>query len=132
MSKAIFMQIDLIQLEVLKKRLAEERKIEIKIISNSMEPLLKIEEKISAVPVTKKIEVFDLIVFWRDGRLFCHYVWRNQISFNKTVITRSFKNLYSDEKPVESRYILAIISGKKINFCKKSSILLKNILKRSI
>lgn len=125
------MQIDLIQFEVLKNRLVKENKIEIKIISDSMEPFLKIEEKIYTIPVTKDFEVFDLIVFWRDGKLICHFVWRNQISFNKTVVTRSFKNIYLDEKPVESRYILGFISNKKISFFTKIVIVLKNIFKRS-
>lgn len=125
------MQIDLIQLEALKHRLNKHSTIEIKIISDSMEPLLKINETVSIVPAVKSFDVFDLIVFWRDGKLFCHYIWRNQISFNKTIVTRSFKSLYSDEKPVEIQYVLGSVEGKKISFLAKLFILIKNVIKRS-
>jgi len=125
------MKIDLIQLEVLKSRLSKEHTIEIKIISDSMQPLLKIDETVTVIPFEKKCEIFDLIVFWRNDKLFCHYMWRDQISFNNSVITRSLKEPYSDEKPVERIHILGTIKDKKIRLVTKLLILAKNVIKRS-
>lgn len=55
---------------------------------------------------------FDIVLFKRSANLVVHYVWRNQIEANNTLITRSLADIYSDEEPVTKDEIV----GKVTNF----------------
>ncbi len=45
------------------------------IVSESMLPVLKIGDKIVVEVGSDKLERFDIIVFWSQNKLVCHYVW---------------------------------------------------------
>ncbi len=45
------------------------------IVSDSMLPILKIGERITVDVGNRELQRFDLIVFWREGKLICHYLW---------------------------------------------------------
>lgn len=47
-----------------------------KIVSNSMEPILKIGDEVVIDVGFKDIQRFDIIVFYHDEKLICHYLWR--------------------------------------------------------
>ncbi|MES2527112.1 MAG: S26 family signal peptidase [Bdellovibrionota bacterium] len=51
------------------------------IVSESMLPVLKIGDKITVEVGNEKLERFDIIVFWSQNKLVCHYVW----AINRTV-----------------------------------------------
>jgi signal peptidase I len=46
-----------------------------KIVSDSMIPVLNIGDRITVEVGCKKLERFDIIVFWGEGKLICHYLW---------------------------------------------------------
>lgn len=81
-----------------------------RIVSDSMEPLIKRGDEISVEVGTQHLERFDIIVFLQDNKLICHYVW----SVNKIVTpllfqTRSLKGLKDHPVPLEN-YLGKVIS----------------------
>jgi signal peptidase I len=67
------------------------------IVSDSMEPLLKIGDKIVVEVGTRELKRFDLIVFWNGEKLVCHYVWAmNRLVTPFLLQTRSMKYLGKD------------------------------------
>lgn len=47
-----------------------------KVISDSMVPIIKIGDDVVIDVGNKDIKRFDIIVFYHDGKLICHYLWR--------------------------------------------------------
>lgn len=45
------------------------------IVSDSMVPVINIGDKITVEVGCRTIERFDIIVFWSQGKLVCHYLW---------------------------------------------------------
>ena len=54
----------------------------LKVITNSMEPVIMVGESIVIVVGTQDIKRFDIVVFFKNGKLICHYLW----SVNKKCI----------------------------------------------
>lgn len=118
-----------IDFEVFKNALNQKGQLPIQIVSDSMEPLLKVSETLSVVPISSKIEIFDLVVFYQQQRLNCHFLWRDQKDFNNSIVTRSLKNPLQQDAPVTYDCILGVVPGKKISFITKAKILLKVFLR---
>lgn len=47
-----------------------------KVISDSMEPIIKIGEEVVIDVGNMDIKRFDIIVIYNDGKLVCHYLWK--------------------------------------------------------
>ena len=45
------------------------------VVTDSMEPLIRVGDKIIVTVGDKDLKRFDIIVFWKNDRLTCHYVW---------------------------------------------------------
>ncbi len=45
------------------------------IVSDSMVPVIKVGDKITVEVGCDKLKRFDIIVFWSQGKLICHYLW---------------------------------------------------------
>jgi len=105
------------------------------IVSDSMEPVLKIGEVVRAEPIAAPDEVtrlkrFTLIVFKRDDRVLCHYIWRiNQQVMPGTCVTRSLKNPFHDEVPVPFNDVLGQIREKVIPTWLRVLLVLNNALR---
>ena len=85
-----------------------------KVVSDSMSPLIKINDTLNITDQLMNYNTFDIIIFKRSTKLVVHYIWRNQIEFNQTVITRSLKNIYYDEEPVKKNEIVGLVTNFKI------------------
>ena len=98
--------------------------LKFRVVSDSMSPLIKIHDELS---VLKKdnYSTFDIILFKRNDKLIVHYVWRNQLAHNNTVITRSLKNIFVDEEPVSLDEILGLVINFKIGFLTRLIIYLR-------
>jgi len=123
---------DLIKLVSLKKKLMDDGKLNIRIVSDSMYPCLKIGDQIEVAPLTRPLKTFDIIVYLSENRFICHYVWKNQIDFDNTIVTRSIKNSNSDEIPLPFSNILGQVNERRISLLLRFTILLRNLLKNSI
>ena len=83
-----------------------------KIVSGSMEPVIKIGEEILVVVKAKDIKKFDIIVFKQNNKLICHYLWSiNKMIDPKLMQTRSL--LGGKDFPIrEEDYIGKVVSHK--------------------
>lgn len=79
-----------------------------------MSPVIKVNDLLHLESFGNELKQFDIILFKRNSVLVAHYVWKNQISFNNTIVTRSLSNIYEDEEPVDLIEIIGKISNFKI------------------
>lgn len=103
--------------------------LKFKVISDSMLPLIPIGAELSFIEKSTGLNTFDIILFRRDEKLVVHYIWRNQYELNKSFITRSLKNIYKDEYPIEYSEILGQVRNFKIPLFTKIKILLLCLVK---
>lgn len=85
-----------------------------KVVSDSMHPVIKINDLLQLEPAQNSLKRFDIILFKRNSVLVTHYIWKNQIAFNNSLITRSLKNIYRDEEPVNLSEIVGVVSNYQI------------------
>jgi hypothetical protein len=125
---------DQLEFEVHKANLEKNKALGIKIVSDSMEPLLKVSDTAFVVEKSQrpKFETFDLIVYFFENHLRCHFVWRDQRDFNQGVVTRSLKEPYSNEGIVYDSNILGWVPNKKIPWVLKFKIVFMSLLMRKL
>lgn len=122
---------DRIKFELLKNKL-EDGPIEIRIVSDSMLPLIKVGDTISMFKKPTKLKAFDIIVFFDVDKLVCHFIWKDQKDFNGSIITRSLKEPYKNEVPRNYKDIIGIVSSKKISSTTRIKILFFNFLRGTL
>lgn len=82
-----------------------------KIVSNSMEPVIRVGEEVVVDVGAKDIQRFDIIVIYVEGKLICHYVWQvNRLVMPKLIQTRNMGGKL-DFPVSEADYL-----GKVLNF----------------
>jgi hypothetical protein len=116
------------EFNAIKMRLIDEKKVLIKIVSDSMEPLMKVGQSYYVLPHNNNFKRFEIIVFYQNQRLNCHFVWKNQVLFNSTLVTRSLKHFKIDDFPVFYENILGKIESEKISFFQKVRIIFYNFI----
>jgi signal peptidase I len=81
------------------------------IVSDSMEPLIRVGDKISVQVGDKNLHRFDIIVFWGNNQLMCHYLWSINRYIEPCLIqTRSLRNKVKDNPvPIEA-YLGKVVS----------------------
>ena len=101
----------------LKTDLAKRQRLPIRIMSASMEPLIKTDELIQIRPLSRPIQKFDILVFWWNRRFICHFVSAlNQVDWNegqRRVVTQSLQSR-GEDFPFPEQFILGIVEGKTI------------------
>lgn len=82
------------------------------IVSDSMEPLIKVGDTITVNVGNRELERFDVVVFWDEGKLVCHYVWTmNRIVPIDLLQTRSLKYHKGKDVPIgPSDYLGKVVS----------------------
>ena len=88
--------------------------VKFKVVTDSMAPLISIGDEL-LYKKSNTYHTFDIILFARHSKLVTHFVWRNQLDFNKSIITRSLKDFYTDEEPVLESEILGVVENFKIS-----------------
>lgn len=83
-----------------------------KIVSGSMEPVIKVGDDILVMVKAKDLKKFDIIVFRQNNKLICHYLWSvNKIIEPKLMQTRSL--LGAKDFPIKDEdYVGKVISHK--------------------
>jgi signal peptidase I len=96
-----------------------------KIISDSMEPVLNIGDKITVEVGRKELERFDLIVFYSQDKLICHYLWAmNRLVEPILLQTRSTKYGLRDY-PIGLEDYLGKVVSHRLNAWEKMKIFLR-------
>jgi hypothetical protein len=96
--------------ERLKERVRSAGFAEIRIVSDSMAPLLPVGAlaRIEACDFDR-VARYDLVVFWYDGKLMCHCVWDRGVlpaaNGERTLVTKGLANSSADD-PVRESWIL--------------------------
>lgn len=97
---------------LLKLRLLKSGTLTVKIVSGSMLPVLQIGQTITIAPAPAltKLKPYDILVYWSDGQLICHYFVETQeaIDENKTVLILRGLKSQSPDFPVEYNKVLGI------------------------
>jgi hypothetical protein len=101
--------------------LREKGLVQLKISGVSMLPLLKDEEVIEVHPLSdlSVLKKFDVIVFWQENLLICHYFWRKNSYFytddNHIFLTRPLNPLNAYDIPIKDEQILGVVKNVKMN-----------------
>lgn len=115
-------------IQALKRVLNAKGTSELKVVSDSMEPLIKVGENITVQkPLIKELNIFDIIVFNQGARLNCHYLTKIDHQQDQ-YITRSLKNPTSQDYPISFDDIIAHVTNKKLSLWHKSVILIRSLL----
>lgn len=112
----ILKEMDLIEYSRLKAGLKESGKITLRVASDSMLPLLKIGQSVNVINQDpQKAQKFDILVFWQDNKLICHFLWavQEKSGINERVyITKSLKSPKDVDLPIKENLILGKIDVK--------------------
>ncbi|MCB0368298.1 MAG: S24/S26 family peptidase [Bdellovibrionales bacterium] len=102
--------------------------LDIKIVSDSMLPLIQVNEKLRITNLAKEPKRFEILVYWSvtEEKLICHFLWQTHEDGDHYFF-KSLKNPKETDAPVESQYILGVLSSRKISFFCKLKIYLINL-----
>lgn len=107
---------DLIEFKLLQNKLAAEESLYLRIASDSMMPLLKVGEIVEVKTADlDSLKKFDVIVFYQDDKLMCHFVWSIQ---GDHLITKSLKDPKSVDWPIKEALFLGKLKVKVPLFSK--------------
>jgi hypothetical protein len=111
------------QFLLLKEVLASEGHLKIKLYGMSMHPIIAPGEEIRIEPIDiKKINKFDLVAFFMNSFLACHYVWQAR---PEEWVCRSYK--YSRVDRVETSNILGRVTSHRITWLQQMRCMANNL-----
>jgi len=104
--------------------------LQCRIQSDSMSPLLQVNEVLTIQRISdpQQLRRFDLLVFYSEKKLTCHFLWTKPHWPKNSIITRSLKNYTQNDLPIPSSHLLGIIPDKRLSFFQKIKILVINII----
>lgn len=109
--------------------------LRLRVASDSMNPVIRINDLISleSLKDIKTLKRFDLIVYEKDQRLFCHYFWSlNSLQQPTTICTRSLKEPFQNELPFTTDKVLGIVTSHRISFARQATLIFQNLLRSSL
>lgn len=131
-----FKEIDFKTFLILKSFLETKGELVMNIKGVSMNPVLYEKDCVSVVPTKSlnSLKRFDVIIFWQNNILICHYFWRTNTYFqnnssdldSKILTTRPLNPLRGYDHPIKMSEILGIVPMVKINWWLKLKIILYN------
>lgn len=93
-----------------------------KVVTGSMIPVINIGEDVVVEVGQENIKRFDIIVFFYNGKLICHFLWRkNKIVQPILLQTRNMQKKY--DFPVTLDHYLGKVVSHKISFWQKLRLL---------
>lgn len=103
--------------------------VPVKIISGSMEPVIKVNENVIVSKLKRPIARFDIIVFKGDREFICHYV-RHVNRFvkdgeNDLIQTRGLNAKFNDV-PIHQDQVLGIVISHRLNLWRKLRLMWAN------
>lgn len=101
---------------ILKIKLQKEGSLKLNIASESMQPWIWKGSKIEIRPINSKdLKPFDIIVFFQDKKLICHFLYIKDDTF---LITKGLKSFKFDEK-INYGQLLGICTSHKPNWLQR-------------
>ncbi len=111
-----------IQFLMAKKHLKTNGSLSIKIISGSMEPVIKVNDQVTVNSISEPLKPFDIIVYKNDRELICHYVKhinRHVTQGDNNLVQTRGLNAKTDDTPVHFDDILGVVVSHKISAWRK-------------
>ena len=101
----------------------------LKIISDSMQPIIKIGDEIEIQPIKfNELKRFDIILFYNAHKPVCHFFWCiNGINKNE-FLTRSLKQPKFNDLPTPKNSLVGKVTNFKISLYYRIKITILNIL----
>lgn len=95
---------DLLEFKILQNKLLAGESLNLRVASDSMVPLLKVGELIKVKKADiDSLQKFDVIVFFQDDKLMCHFLWSIQ---GDHLITKSLKDPTRTDWPIKETLLL--------------------------
>ena len=99
------------------KDLIQVKNIDINIISDSMLPLLKINDKLTISKIISPLEIWQIVVFLNhEDKLTCHYVYGKSNLEENVYYTRPLNRKYQSDLPLKSDHLLGVVINKPFPF----------------
>jgi hypothetical protein len=109
----------------IKQHINQEEKVSCVVITDSMVPIIKVGEKIKVTKDISKLKPFDIIVFFFQDKLICHFLIKNESELSPgRIITGSYKQVGFDF-PVPKENILGLVTSHHLSWLQKLRIRLK-------
>ena len=108
------MDMDLVKFRALKMRLQREGRLELRVASTSMQPVIWKDQAVVAEEVNpKELKKFDIIIFWQQQKIFCHLLWHIQKNEkNEDIfITKSLENPCEIDMPLKEELLLGKVNA---------------------
>jgi hypothetical protein len=118
-----------LKIENFVKILNQNQIAKIRIVSDSMYPIIRTGETVDVVPISDKLNRFDIILFDYYGTPYCHFFWGNT-SKVETICTKSLKSPQDDDIPMHQSRLIGKIKGKKLTSIQKFTVYLKILWNR--
>lgn len=100
------------------------------IVSGSMEPLIHIGDSIVVDVNAQDLKRYDIIVFYQDGKLICHFLWNiNKIVQPKLLQTKNLAQFGTDFPITMDDYLGRVVNF-KIRFIDKLRLFYHILLKK--
>ena len=123
------MSVDPLSCEFNRTLLAKLGRMKCRIVSDSMEPLLRVGDVVEIEPA--KIEVlrrFDILVFQQYDKMLCHFLWnKNSTGKHPSITTRSLKKPRADDLPITPDLLLGRVVDRKLSGWTIAKIILCNL-----
>lgn len=134
-AKHSYKKVDKELFEKIKIQIGQDGFITLNLSGRSMEPVLFDGDQacLEQVDDLTSLKRFDVVVFWGEDRLFCHYLWhinRHFITDTSSMVfqTRPLNPLKSYDWPVVGHQILGKVRFASIPFILKAKILLQTFV----
>lgn len=110
----------------LKQKISEDGGMQIRVITDSMEPIIKAGDLVCCSPHNNQLNIFDLVIIYSSQRLICHFVFKRKAQ--DKILTCSYKYLGLDP-PEHIDNILGKITSHKLTLFKKAFVWIKILFK---
>jgi signal peptidase I len=95
-----------------------------RIVSGSMDPVIKVGDQIVVEVGHPDLKRFDIIVFHAHGKLICHYIWAYNRIF--TPVLFQTRSLFGNkDHPIDHSSYLGKVVSHKLSWWRKCILLLK-------
>lgn len=108
--------------EEIKQKILSQPFFKGQIVSGSMIPVINIGEEILIEVKAKNLKRFDIIVFLRDEKLICHYLWNmNRFIHPLLLQTRNIRG--GKDYPIKEEDYIGKVLSHKLSFFRKLKII---------
>jgi signal peptidase I len=100
------------------------------VVTNSMEPLIMVGDKILVEVGATDIKRFDIVIVLLNGVLTCHYLWIKNRHITPILLQTRSLRYYGADFPVELSDYLGKVISHRLKWHQKFRIILRSLVRR--